>query len=55
MADKNVKSEKQFVNDFGSVSFTCPVCKKSIIKRSSHERKAGVKYLCDECGFSGPN
>lgn len=55
MADKTPNLEKQSTNDFGSVSFTCPVCKKAVIKRTSHERKAGVKYICNECGFSGPN
>ncbi len=48
------KSGKSFVNDYGAVSFTCPVCKNTLIKRTSHERRLGAKYVC-ECGFSGPN
>ena len=38
-----------------SVTFPCPGCGKGKIKRTFHERQLASKYICDKCGFEGPN
>ena len=38
-----------------SVNFKCPNCLKAHIVRNRHERAAGIKYTCGQCGFTGPN
>jgi len=39
----------------GSVTFKCPQCGKTTIKRSTHDRKIAAPYKCEDCGFEGPN
>jgi predicted RNA-binding Zn-ribbon protein involved in translation (DUF1610 family) len=46
---------KALTNDVGSTTFPCPNCGKSTINRTKQERELGVKYVCVECGFQGPN
>ncbi|MDD9952838.1 MAG: hypothetical protein OXR66_00715 [Candidatus Woesearchaeota archaeon] len=41
-------------NMTGSVSFTCPSCKKEEIIRTRNEREIVANYSC-KCGFTGPN
>lgn len=42
-------------NDDGSVMFPCPKCGETQIVRSKHSRQIVTKYVCNECGFEGPN
>ncbi len=47
-------STKQLsVNDI-VVRFTCPNCGEGIIIRSNKEKKLGLKWKCNICGFEGP-
>jgi len=43
------------MTETGSITFKCPNCGKTEIKRSIHDRKIAAKYTCSECGFEGPN
>ncbi|MBS3166660.1 DUF1610 domain-containing protein [Candidatus Woesearchaeota archaeon] len=42
-------------NQRGVVKFKCPNCGDFVIIRCKHCRELGSKYLCQKCGFSGPN
>jgi predicted RNA-binding Zn-ribbon protein involved in translation (DUF1610 family) len=35
-------------------AFPCPKCGRSVIGRCKRCRDQGVKYTCQECGFTGP-
>ena len=50
-----VSCKKRITNDLGAVTFKCPACGKATIVRCSGCRKNAAKYVCHECGFSGPN
>jgi len=50
----NLSSEGEST-EVGRVIFMCPKCGKGKIKRSFHERQIATKYICDKCGFEGPN
>ena len=45
--------KKEF--DKGGVKFKCPACGKFEIIRCDSCRKLAAKYVCEKCGFSGPN
>ena len=45
----------KLTNMKGSTSFKCPSCGDFDIVRCHHCRGIGSKYICDKCGFSGPN
>ena len=42
-------------NMSGSVRFKCPSCKDEEIIRCGHCRKISARYVCQKCGFNGPN
>ncbi|MDP3639894.1 MAG: zinc finger domain-containing protein [Nanoarchaeota archaeon] len=48
-------TKKRINNDPGSVTFPCPQCKDYEIVRSSHARRAALRYTCPKCNFLGPN
>jgi len=45
--------KKEF--DAQGVRFVCPSCGKFEIIRCGHCRKLAARYICEDCGFSGPN
>jgi len=52
---KCVSCKKDLINDNGTVRFQCPGCGKVEILRCRHCREIAAKYVCSNCGFSGPN
>jgi len=48
-------TNKELVNDKGSVIFKCPNCLDAEIVRSFQSRVLATKYVCPKCGFEGPN
>ena len=48
-------TKKRIENDPGAVVFKCPQCGKGEIVRSTFARVNAIKYLCHDCGFTGPN
>lgn len=46
---------KREISNDGGVIFTCPNCGKSKIVRCMHCRELAAKYVCENCGFEGPN
>tara|TARA_Y100000310_G_C20436031_1_gene693770 strand:+ start:415 stop:597 length:183 start_codon:yes stop_codon:yes gene_type:complete len=48
-------TNKELVNDKGSVVFKCPNCLDAEIIRSFKSRVLATKYVCPKCGFEGPN
>jgi predicted RNA-binding Zn-ribbon protein involved in translation (DUF1610 family) len=55
MVDVKFSSKNQkIINDVSSITFKCPKCGKKEISRTSFERKQGVEYTCEGCGFIGP-
>lgn len=55
MTNVCIATNKEILNDVGSVSFKCPQCKIGIIVRSKNARQIVAPYTCPECGFVGPN
>jgi Zn-ribbon RNA-binding protein len=53
--DRCSSCNTSIVNEAGAVKFSCPGCSKSTIMRCSKCRKIVTKYVCQECGFVGPN
>ena len=49
-----VSCKRVITNIHGSVIFKCPNCGHEIV-RCGDCRKKGVKYICPNCGFIGPN
>ncbi len=43
------------INEAGSVNFKCPSCSEFHIVRCRHCREIAAKYVCQKCGFNGPN
>ena len=54
MAEQTGIRHKETIGE-GSVSFKCPECGKSTIRRSKHQRQIASKYICPMCSFEGPN
>lgn len=50
-----VSCKKKVTNDAGTSKFMCPKCGKYEIVRCTHCRKIASRYICAECGFTGPN
>ena len=46
---------RPIANVKGSTSFKCPKCGSYEIVRCESCRRGAVKYVCPNCGFSGPN
>ena len=46
---------KKEINSPGAVKFKCPNCLKHDIVRCRHCRELASRYVCQLCGFSGPN
>ncbi|MFH1064680.1 MAG: zinc finger domain-containing protein [Candidatus Woesearchaeota archaeon] len=47
--------KKRIANREGTATFMCPKCGKVEITRCGHCREIVTKYICQECGFEGPN
>jgi predicted RNA-binding Zn-ribbon protein involved in translation (DUF1610 family) len=43
------------MTQLGNVTFKCPQCGKTKIKRTAHDKQIATPYKCEECGFEGPN
>jgi hypothetical protein len=58
MAEKKyycVSCKKEIENLSKASKFMCPNCGKKEIIRCSECREKIIKYVCEECGFEGPN
>ncbi|MEM4268011.1 MAG: zinc finger domain-containing protein [Candidatus Woesearchaeota archaeon] len=47
--------KKDVTNLDGTCSFKCPACGEWLIIRCKSCRKIAARYICEKCGFSGPN
>jgi len=45
---------KQLLIAEGGVKFICPNCGQGVIIRTNKERRMGIKWVCQVCGFEGP-
>ncbi|MEM4336712.1 MAG: zinc finger domain-containing protein [Candidatus Woesearchaeota archaeon] len=50
-----ISCKKKIINDPTTTRFKCPKCAKYEIIRCGHCKSIVAKYVCPECGFSGPN
>ncbi|HIG98856.1 TPA: RNA-binding protein [Candidatus Woesearchaeota archaeon] len=55
MADFCSSCKKQITNLKGTARLSCPGCGKVDFIRCMGCRANAVRYVCHECGFSGPN
>jgi len=52
---KCISCKEKITNNSGATTFKCPNCGKYDIVRCGNCRKTVTKYVCPECGFTGPN
>jgi hypothetical protein len=51
-----ISCKKRVTNEQGGVAeFLCPKCLQFKIVRCRHCREKASKYICPNCGFTGPN
>ncbi|MBU0667158.1 MAG: zinc finger domain-containing protein [Nanoarchaeota archaeon] len=55
MAEECLSCKANITNGKGTVKFLCPKCSKYEIIRCKKCREIIAKYICPECGFTGPN